>query len=71
MDIFLRLQTSENSSIKQLASLPFHYIQSCIILGTTDELIQKLATWAKNMTTDQGAYSGEGIVPPLHYLKDV
>jgi hypothetical protein len=59
-DIFLQLRTSENSSIKNLSSLPFHYVQSCIILGTIDELIDTLATWAKNMTTDQGAFSGEG-----------
>jgi len=60
MDIFLKLQTSENSTIKKLAYLPFHYIQSCIILGSMDELVETLATWAKNMTTDQGAICGEG-----------
>jgi len=59
-DIFLRLQTSENSTIQKLSYLPFHYIQSCIILDSMDELVQTLASWAKNMTTDQGALSGEG-----------
>jgi hypothetical protein len=43
-----------------LASLPFHYIQSCIILGSINQLITTLANWAKNITTDQGAFSGEG-----------
>lgn len=69
MDIFLSLKTSENSKIKTFSSLPFHYIQSCIILGSLDELIQTLATWTKKITTHEGAIIGEGIAfcGPPHF----
>jgi hypothetical protein len=61
-DIFMHLRTSDDLAIRKLAYSPFHYIQSCIILGSINDLIQTLADWAKKITTDQGATFGEGII---------
>jgi len=60
-DIFTTLKTSEDSTIKELASSPFHYIQSCIILSSYNELIRTLATWAKNIVPDLGIITPEGV----------